>query len=90
MQMENDYNLLTRMKNSSFIFQTKSTFVKNAVSYFKEEKMYFGTLLTLWLSTHLIGDFFAWLGSDLLSFVFACCLSLVTYNVNPFTISNVW
>ena len=42
-----------------FIFQTNSTFVKNAVSYLKEEKMYFGTLLTLWLSTHLIGDFFA-------------------------------
>ena len=46
-------------ENEEFFIISPKLKVLNAVSYFKEEKMYFGTLLTLWLSTHLIGDFFA-------------------------------
>ena len=62
MQMENDYNLLTRMKNSSSLKIKVHKFVKNVESYLKKKYV-------LWdpfnLKVYLVGDFFclAWIGS---------------------------
>ena len=42
MQMENDYNLLTRMKNSSSLKIKVHTFVRNVESYLKEKKCTLG------------------------------------------------
>ena len=62
MQMENDYNLLTRMKNSSSLKIKVHTFVRNVESYLKEKNVLWDSFN---LKVYLVGDFFclAWIGS---------------------------
>ena len=56
--MENDYNLLTRMKNSSSLKIKVHKFVKNVESYLKK-KVLWDDPFNFMAVNHLIGDFFA-------------------------------